>query len=385
MNRRKYIVIAICIVLLCVFAFNRYRHPSSGGSEIEISMHPYVGYVFNPLYQKGINKLGFYGPLPEKQDDTKFKVGIFGGSVASQYAVMQYEKLQADIASQLGITPKQVALYSFALPGYKQPQQLMTLTYLYSLGYKFDLILNIDGFNEVALAYVESYQRGTSSYFPRNWYLYSRGVSRFDVALLIHAYHTVRNLQYKAAEYAWGRSYAAQKLWAWTYYQLLAALDSRLKKMPSTYQTEGPELFAGTTGAATQRHIVDTWRRSTVQMSRIANANGAQYVEFLQPNQYVPDTKPYSAEERQKFINKDHPYGEITKNLYPQLIKSARSLTAKDATIVDLSQLFIHKKETLYADDCCHYNKQGYELLTSAIMDAIAPLLQERNEGFGSK
>lgn len=348
--------------------------------EIEISMHPYVGYVLNPLYQKGINTLGYYGPIPQKQDDAKYKVGIFGGSVASAYSVMQYEELQSSIAARLGVAPNKVALYSFALPGYKQPQQLMALTYIYSLGYKFDLVLNIDGFNEVALSYVESYQKGVSSYFPRNWYLYSRGVQQFEIVNLIRMYHVLRNLQYKAAHYTWGKSYTAQKLWAWAYYQVLSTLDLRLKKIPSTYQTQGPETFTNTADAAVEQQIIDTWKQSTIQMSRIAKANGAQYIEFLQPNQYLPNTKPYSAEELQKFINKNHLYAEITKNMYPQLIKTARSFTSDDVTIVDLSHVFAHKNETLYADDCCHYNKRGYEILTSAIMDTLTPFLNNKKD-----
>ena len=39
---------------------------------------------------------------------------------------------------------------NLALFGYKQPQQLTTLAYLMSIGGQFDLVLNIDGFNEVA-------------------------------------------------------------------------------------------------------------------------------------------------------------------------------------------------------------------------------------------
>lgn len=379
MIRRKYIL-SLCVVLFGVCVFILYQHLFSGMSEVEISMHPYVGYVFNPLYQKGVNTLGFYGPVPQKQDDTKFKVGIFGGSVAHMYSSMEYKELQSSIATQLGVAPKQVALYSFALPGYKQPQQLMALTYLYSLGYRFDLILNIDGFNEIALSYVESYGRGVSSYFPRNWYLYSRGVQQFEAANLIRIYHILRTLQYKAAQYSWEKSYTAQKLWAWAYYQVLGALDSRLKKIPSPYQTQGPETYAGATDADVKKQIIDTWKQSTIQMNHIAKANGAQYIEFLQPNQYVPNTKPYSAEELQKFVNKNHPYAEITKNMYPELIRAAHSSSSDDLTIVDLSQVFLHKNETLYADDCCHYNKRGYEILTSAIMDAITPLLQNKQE-----
>ena len=36
--------------------------------------------------------------------------------------------------------------------GYKQPQQLLVLSYFLSIGQQFDLVVNIDGFNEVTLS-----------------------------------------------------------------------------------------------------------------------------------------------------------------------------------------------------------------------------------------
>lgn len=37
--------------------------------------------------------------------------------------------------------------------GWKQPQQLLALNYFLSLGQRFDVIVNLDGFNEIALGY----------------------------------------------------------------------------------------------------------------------------------------------------------------------------------------------------------------------------------------
>jgi len=39
----------------------------------------------------------------------------------------------------------------FSHEGYKQPQQLLVLSYFLSIGQPFDMVMNIDGFNEVAL------------------------------------------------------------------------------------------------------------------------------------------------------------------------------------------------------------------------------------------
>ncbi|MGV2341075.1 MAG UNVERIFIED_CONTAM: hypothetical protein LVR18_46165 [Planctomycetaceae bacterium] len=53
-----------------------------------------------------------------------------------------------------------------ALPGYKQPQQLMALNYVLSLGGEFDAVLNIDGFNDGALSILENAQPKASIAYP---------------------------------------------------------------------------------------------------------------------------------------------------------------------------------------------------------------------------
>ena len=40
----------------------------------------------------------------------------------------------------------------FSHEGYKQPQQLLILSYFLSIGQSFDVVVNIDGFNEVAMS-----------------------------------------------------------------------------------------------------------------------------------------------------------------------------------------------------------------------------------------
>jgi hypothetical protein len=66
---------------------------------------------------------------------------------------------------------KEIVILSLATGGYKQPQQLMALTYLLALGAHFDLVINVDGFNEVALPAAENVPQGYSPYYPRGWQL----------------------------------------------------------------------------------------------------------------------------------------------------------------------------------------------------------------------
>ena len=44
--------------------------------------------------------------------------------------------------------------------GWKQPQQLLALSWILALGGELDVLINVDGFNEVALDGVENAERG---------------------------------------------------------------------------------------------------------------------------------------------------------------------------------------------------------------------------------
>lgn len=336
-----------------------------------MSLHPYVGYVLNPQYQKGINTLGFRGKLPGKKSSV-YKVGIFGGSVAHMYAILESENLQKALAEKMQVPINNVEVYSFAIPGHKQPQQLMTLTYLYSLGYTFDLVVNIDGFNESVLSYVESYKQGVSPIYPRNWHILSRTYVSSRSLMYTRILLAVRNLQYTVSQYSWGRSQTVQKITGYLHYIFTSRLQNSLRAEQSQYQTTGPDIGSDKIiSKGVESVILNTWEQSSLQMHRTVLANGARYIEILHPNQYVIDSKPLSEEELKYYVKPNHPYAKPARDIYPILIQNAQRLQQEGVHVVDATKLFENIPETLYADDCCHYNRKGYELLTQPIMSAF--------------
>jgi hypothetical protein len=127
-------------------------------------VHPYVGYVLEPTPDSGSKPfrggpalpISEYGYTDDKlpfqtRGPGRVVVGIVGGSVACSFAINGTKKLEAELAKDSRFAGKQFVFVNMALGAYKQPQQLMTVAYLLSLGAQFDVILNIDGFNEVAL------------------------------------------------------------------------------------------------------------------------------------------------------------------------------------------------------------------------------------------
>ena len=138
----------------------------------EAVFHPYVGYVLRATREGDYigetnwkaNNRGFHNLFSDKNDACcdypyvpdkgEIVMGVFGGSVGSGFA------LSAQISGtfdKLGNLPewrgKKVRVLNFALPGFKQPQQLMTLAYFLNMGQHFDIIVNIDGFNEAVTTF----------------------------------------------------------------------------------------------------------------------------------------------------------------------------------------------------------------------------------------
>ena len=54
--------------------------------------------------------------------------------------------------------------------------------------------------------------------------------------------------------------------------------------------------------------LVEVWKRSSLQMKVLCDANGTKYYHFLQPNQYVIGSKPMSEAEKRQVVNALSPY-----------------------------------------------------------------------------
>ena len=65
---------------------------------------------------------------------------------------------------------KKISVVRVALGGYKQPQQLIALNYLLTLGAHFDIVVNIDGFNDIVIPVTSNLSKGVFPFFPSHWY-----------------------------------------------------------------------------------------------------------------------------------------------------------------------------------------------------------------------
>src|SRR5689334_10963828 len=100
------------------------------------------------------NNFGFVAPFDYpfvKAREQQFVIGMLGGSVGAWFCQVGAHRLLDDLKQHVYFGSRELVPVCLSHEGYKQPQQLLVLAYFLSIGQRFDLVINIDGFNEVTL------------------------------------------------------------------------------------------------------------------------------------------------------------------------------------------------------------------------------------------
>ena len=343
-------------------------------------LHPYLGFVHDPTVDEDLKASPFgisdVDPV-QKRSPGKVIVGFFGGSFAEDVAYTAAGKMIEELTP---LYPgKDIVVVKGAMGGYKQPQQLMAYNYFSALGGEFDIIVNLDGFNEIVLPAVEN-MPSTSPYFPRQWNMRLKMVP--DAALL----STIGEIKFlDTASQKWLNVFAHTPLrysvtmnviwWAGerflynratTRRASLPSLAARSNEFassgPPTHFKDDAEMYASLAGV---------WEESSYQMHALAASKGARYFHFLQPNQYIEGSKPMTPAEREIAIG-EGPYAKIVQTNYPLLQTLGKDLQARGVAFVDLTMIFKDNRAVLYGDNCCHVNSAGADLVAAAMGRAVA-------------
>jgi hypothetical protein len=308
-------------------------------------------------------------------------VAVFGGSVASILSFNGARALREGLAQIPRFRGKKIQIISLAMGGFKQPQQLQTLAYLLSLGAHFDIVLNLDGFNEVALPPVENISAGVFPFFPRKWHQRVQALDpelRQAIGRLTFLRHLRREKATTLLTSFWRHSPTARLLWTVAdrrrQAQISEAELALAASKPSnrlSYQARGPRRDYGSEGELYE-DLAQHWQRSSRQMYFLSQAAGAEYFHVLQPNQYLEGSKPLSAQEKRDAWRENHRYRQGVQLGYPLLMLRGNELAAEGIAFFDASAAFLDHPETLYVDPCCHFNRLGNEILAREIVAFIA-------------
>lgn len=361
-----------------------------------LALHPYLGFVLDPSkphvfddfllapddpHRKPVvvNDFGLNDPAPplRHRSPDELIVGVFGGSVAMAFSHLGTDALAEALQGAPILAHRRMTVVDVALGGYKQPQQVLALAYLLSLGAEFDVIVNVDGFNEIALYPAETPQHDVFSAFPRGWREVAAGTTDPEFTALVGAveFHKRRrrDLAERFQDSVLRDSPTANLVWRLRdRLELRELADARRslrdhRPAETSFALTGPERSYADP-AAMYADLVALWKHGSLQLHRLAEANGIRYVHVLQPNQHVPGSKPLTPEERTLAADPaaDAWRGSV-ETAYPLLARAGAELREAGVEFHDLTDLFAHTTDRVYIDHCCHMNALGNHMMGDAI------------------
>ena len=384
-----------------LFYIDPYREPiplvqqSAGEGLTAIGLHPYFG----PTHRPGIpfdlppelrtadagppistNNFGFasrYDYPFAKTNDRQFVIGIFGGSVGQYFCRIGASRLEEDLRRNARFTNRELVTLCFSHEGYKQPQQLLVLSYFLSIGQTFDLVINIDGFNEVALGNIND-RYGWDVSMPSHEHL-DPLVNLVNQATLTPAKldslyritHDRERLN-AIAERSNRTHFASIEFVLRQYHAFVRRRYERelvnFDKLPSNPPANSvihvtPKVRARS-GEQVFADIAADWQAASLAMNQLLAPRNVPYVHVLQPNQYY-STRAFSDAEKKIAFNNASPFKPGAEHGYPFLEK------ALEAGALDAVHVFDNERTPVYIDDCCHFSVIGNGLLADFIARSV--------------
>ncbi|MEG5000104.1 hypothetical protein [Microcoleus sp. B4-D4] len=367
-------------------------------------LHPFFGYVLkqgaftNERLKLKVNKQGFFSLYEYpfvKTKKNQFIIGIFGGSVANNFAVDEYvtQRLSKNLNSYPEFANKEIVILNFGNGGYKQPQQLLILNYFLALGQDLDLVINIDGFNEVALSNLNNKARlelgmpsvqhiqpltglANNNLSPEAMNSIAQisedkkelkaGIDKLQTCQLALC-HAVTSLRVKQLVN--------------NYQQAVVKYDRQVKQSNPDTANSGivylPKADSVLSDGAAFDKIASMWYESSIAMNQILSSRKIEYFHFIQPNQYYQTKRTFTAKEDEIAIDKNSPYIEGVKKGYPVLLSKVDDLQKAGVNVFNAVNILDNTKETVYKDACCHYNSVGEEVLADYVSSSIIKVVRE--------
>ncbi|MFO0975183.1 MAG: hypothetical protein U0996_02235 [Planctomycetaceae bacterium] len=360
-------------------------------------IHPYLGWVHNPQLavpeyvadrEIGVNQLGFKDDNPGlfKRGPDTFILGIAGGSLAWQISWEAEELIRNRLKEHPKLAGKTIRIVRMALPGYKQPQQLMAYNYFLALGGEFDAVINVDGFVDGVLSITDNAAMGTSLAYPRSWH--ARSIAMSDPRVSDDSYEVLRlkAQRQQLAKNAESSMFAWSPVYTLTWFLRdqsakaeLIDLGIRLSKSnDDSYLHHGPpEPKPG--GPEEEAEAARLWAQCSMQMHQLSKGFNTIYMHVLPPNQYLEGSKKLHAREQAYCIADHEPYAKVARSSYPKLVEAGKDLANRGVRFLDQSRAFQEYEEPLFIDPLCHFNEEGSEILADNILKELSAAIDQQS------
>ena len=239
------------------------------------------------------------------------------------------------------------SVYNASILGGKQPQQFFKLMYLDLIGFEPDIVINVDGFNELALPLSDNFDAKLPAVYPRQ---HNRAISRTA-------------LDNECGDYS---NYFVKSNSKIAIFELVGLIIiNNCHKEITVSPTDTPYWVEKNSKSYTQyvNESVAIWARSSNLIYSFLKPKKISYIHVLQPNQYQVDSKALSEIEKKEYLSFPYYGDHITKN-YHMFTKDL----IKSNNFTDLRLIFKNESRTVYADNCCHLNSLGNSMLAREII-----------------
>lgn len=368
----------------------------SAAAPRETFVHPYLGYETVERHTQLVEQLAFLASLGPGRADwaaQHYVVLLVGGSVArflGDPSLGGTEPLAAELRGHAALDGREPFLLSAGRQAFKQPQQLLAVGYLLTLGIEPDLVINLDGFNEVALGAV-NVDYGLHPAWPshqHSGHLSGADVGQRDQVVAVGRWiEAVERAQLAIARTesgAWSWSAVARCLLV----RAAARETARAERAASEFRgararsqsSSGQGGLALPAGAAGLESCLEVWRRSSIALAALCAGRGIAYLHVLQPALGHDGSKPPSPTERDivAALERDSGWQSVAfvavRSGFPRLRAAAGELQAAGVRFVDATDVFADRADDIYYD-LCHFHRPGTELLGQRIGREVVALV----------
>lgn len=330
------------------------------------------------------NELGMWStrPFPYAPAGDEVVVGLLGGSAASYFTFQGAAALDERLQRIPELGGRRAVVLNFAIPGGKQPQQLAVLNYVLSRGQHLDLVINLDGINEVLWASYNHRFQGVDFTLPTTHLLTPlkhlvHGGSAGAEGILALA-DSIRS-RLRADRLARLRA----RLPSAALGVLLGAVERHLREQADRHFTAaarsrldpGADPLPFAPAVAGDPPLAEYWRDCSLQLHRICLAHGIAYLHLLQPTPYTSGRE--ATETERSFLEPDGPNARLVAEHYPRFTLLGEELREAGVAFASADAAFARIPMTVFSDVWGHLNQLGNEALAELIGLQVERIVRE--------
>ncbi len=339
----------------------------------EYAPHPYIGLVERHLPgQAGLGSDAWVEKILAHHRPGDYNVLLLGGSTAASIDQGELDFMAQTLSALPWIRDRNVNVFNGSMPQAKQPQQLQALTYMLSLGAKIDMVINIDGFNEVALTPVADPY--SSLFYPVGWSQTTAAGGDLQLSLL-GKLRVAEEFQERFARFfsvlGMLPSQSLNAFWLVVHDQSEKYAQEVLRKLSKARSAAEDSDTGGyrpdVEGQDMTRVLADHWARSSKLMADFALSQGILYVHVLQPSRYAPEAATHAT-------HGATPYAAWAGRGYESMVEHAGALKRMGVVFLDASALFAPGGYDKFMQGCCTLTDEGAQMLTREIVGVLGSL-----------